>query len=179
MNWVYIVGLGILSLTACNKKKQSSEYFSFEANGQRYEYPQDETKGSLFVGSAYTLGAGNQSGSLGYQIYALSLKNQNATGMFQFSFSGNHMPLRDTLLLNDVSASIRIKDFIRQDDFYKMKANQTGSIIFTERTEQRLTGTFEFDVQLYHSDPAVLGGIIWSDTILHVTNGRFSIIPTN
>lgn len=162
-------------IAACKKKNKSTEYFSFDANGVHYDYPQDVKEG--FGTSRKALYAAGSSASVGYFIVGSSFKNPAAEGSISFNFSGNQIPNEDTIILDGLNNKVTVGAFLDQEDYYKMRSPMTGKIIFTERTAQRLTGTFEFDVELYRTPS--FGNIVWTDTILHVTNGKFSIIPAH
>ncbi len=160
--------LAIGLLLGCKKKeKEPLEYFSFTANGVDYYYPQGETPGG-FAGSSNALGAGSAGYGLGFQIYAFSLENPAIPGEFRFTFfPGDQIPQQDTIILDGVNNMTVVEWFLNQDAFYKLLPPQKGKIIFTERTEEKLSGTFEFEAQQQYND-----------SILHITNGKFSIIPT-
>lgn len=164
-----------LFLMSCKDKKkiepEPKEYFSFTANGVHYDYPQEKKWG--FSGESQTLWAGASSGSLGYFITAKNPKNDVARGRITFNFAESHIPTEDTIILDGVSNRTTVEWFLNQEAFYKLIPPQTGKIIFTERSNQRLTGFFEFDATLTTTP---ITGVV--DTILHITNGKFSIIPT-
>lgn len=65
-----------------------------------------------------------------------------------------------------------IKDFITTDARFRIEPPLTGKAIFTERNGSKLTGTFEFQAFKYHPETGDL-----SDTIISITEGKFSIIP--
>lgn len=165
MKPIIILSLGVLFFTACKKKdNKPTEYFSFDADGVHYEYPQEETKGNLFVEPHNTIGAGPIAGNLGYTIYAHLLKDPVANGAFRFIFAGNNIPIQDTIILDGNINTASIMNFNTQDNNYELAPPLTGKIIFTERSSQRLTGFFEFEA-------SQTGG-----QIIHITNGKFSII---
>src|SRR5690606_36167121 len=176
MNKVIISSfLAIGILLGCKKKeKEPLEYFSFTANGVDYYYPQDETPGGLFGGPSNTLGAGSAGYGLGFQIYAFSLEDPASPGEFRFTFfPGDQIPQQDTIILNGVNNGTVVQKFLNQEAYYKLLPPQKGKIIFTERTEEKLSGTFEFEAT--RTTTPVSGS---TDSILHVTNGKFSIKPT-
>ena len=165
------VCLGILSAIGCKKKDQTpEEYFSFDANGVHYDYPQEKKEASLFGGGKKALSAW-ASNSLGYQISAYTLKDGAIPGYFLFRLYGG-FPAKDTILLG-ADGEVSIERFINQSANYSM-IPPYGRIIFTERTSERLTGTFEFYAELYQFP--TFGPEV--DTVIHITNGRFSIIPS-
>ena len=163
MKSIIILSLGVLFFTACKKKdNKPTEYFSFDANGVHYEYPQIK-KQDLF-GGIQTLSAGPTSATVGYQIYAYSTKNPAARGAFTFAFASNALPDKDTFILGIDPCNIHIEAFRDQESYYE--GWQEGQIVFTERSSDRLTGIFSFSVKKgNHSDT------------LTITNGKFSIIP--
>jgi len=174
MNKVIISSfLAIGLLLGCKKKeKEPLEYFSFTANGVDYYYPQEKKHG--FLGESKTLWAGSSSGNLGYFISARSFENPVAEGTFRFTFfPGDQIPQEDTIILGQNSNMVEIQDFIESGAYYKMHPPLTGKIIFTERSEEKLSGTFEFEAT--RTTTPVSGS---TDSILHITNGKFSIIPT-
>ena len=173
MKSIIILSLGVLFFTACKKKdNKPTEYFSFDANGVHYEYPQIK-KQDLF-GGIQTLSAGPTSATVGYQIYAYSTKNPAAQGAFTFAFSNNEIPERDTIILDGIHNSAGIAKFQNFSYNYEIRTSLSGRIIFTERSSALLKGTFEFNAYKMHTvglnqEP--------TDTVIHITNGKFSIIP--
>jgi len=165
--------LAIGLLLGCKKKeKEPLEYFSFTANGVDYYYPQ--IKGTAFVGNWKTLGAGPMSGNMGFLIRARSVEDPAIPGEFRFTFfPGDQIPQQDTIILDGVNNITAVEWFLNQDAYYKLLPPQKGKIIFTERTEEKLSGTFEFEAT--RTIIPVYGS---ADSILHITNGKFSIIPT-
>ena len=166
-------------LISCKDKKkiepEPKEYFSFDANGVHYDYPQ--IKGtSLAVGSWKTLGAGRVSGSLGYIIRGRSEKNPTSPGAIVFNFAESHIPTEDTIILDGVLNIVTIEAFEHYGDNYQLRSSLPGKIIFTERSNQMLSGTFEFSAELYRTP--TFNVTVWTDTFLNITNGKFSIIPT-
>src|SRR5690554_4781094 len=125
---------------SCKKKNQNpEEYFSFYANGVKYEYPQEKKHG--FLGEDQSLFAGPSSGSLGYFITAKNPKEPVARGRITFNFPGSEIPSQDTIILDGVSNRTTIEKFLNSEAFYKLTPPQKGIIIFTERTNQMLSGT--------------------------------------
>ncbi|MBL7705231.1 MAG: hypothetical protein JNM21_06740 [Taibaiella sp.] len=177
MKKIAFLSLVLPAIAACNKDKNNSktpeEYFSFYADGVYYDYPQEEGS-SIFV-DWKTLGAGT-SGSTSYVIKAYSRRDPVAYGEFLFTFSGNHIPTQDTVLINGTSNKVSIIKFNTPDNNYELKQPLSGRIIFSERTSGKLTGTFEFDAYKMRVE-----GNNWvpTDTIIHITNGKFSIIPSS
>jgi hypothetical protein len=162
--------LGILSTTACKKKDKApeEEYFSFEANGVHYDYPAKRESG--FLGESKTPYGGLSTGSLGYFMGGSDWNDKAAPGRVKFQlYSG--FPDKDTILLG-VDGKVSIYSFINQSASYSM-IPPYGKIIFTERSSERLIGTFEFYAELYNFP--TFGPEV--DTVLHITNGKFSIIP--
>lgn len=178
MKKIAFLSLVLPAIAACDKDKNNShtpeEYFSFYADGVYYDYPQE--KGSTIFVDWKTLGAGPTSATVGYQIRAYSRKNPVAEGTVLFSFSGNHIPTQDTVLIDGVSNTVGIGKFNATDKNYELKQPLTGKIIFSERTSSKLMGTFEFDAYKMRVE-----GNNWvpTDTIIHITNGKFSIIPSS
>src|SRR5690625_1352014 len=164
-----IVGsfLAIGILLGCKKKeKEPLEYFSFTANGVDYYYPQ--IKGTAFVGNWKTLGAGPMSGNMGFLIRARSVEDPAIPGEFRFTFfPGDQIPQEDTIILDNSNAWAEIEDFIDMGNSFNTKGVNSGKIIFKIRSEEMLSGTFEFEANQQYND-----------SILHITNGKFSIIPT-
>ena len=167
---ILIAGACILFLGACVKDKNatpkphSDEYFSFDANGVHYNYPQEKGS-SLFTGDWCTLSAGPVSASVGYQIYASSLKDPVAEGIFLFSFNSNNLPIQDTIILDGTYNRVSITDINVEGNSFELAAPCSGSLIFTQKSNTRIEGKFEFDAQQ-------AGG-----SVIHITNGKFSIIP--
>lgn len=165
--------LVLLSTTACNKKnKTPDEYFSFTANGVHYDYPQETKSG--FLGESKTLFAGPSSGNLGYFIVGKSFKDPTAEGGVSFNFSSENKPDKDTIILDGFNASVSIGKFLDASNNYELRQPLTGKIIFTERNSNRLTGIFQFNA---YKMKVVNANWEPTDTILHITNGKFSIIP--
>src|SRR5690625_1426692 len=174
MNKVIISSfLAIGLLLGCKKKeKEPHEYFSFKANGVDYYYPQEERTGFLGVNQA--LWAGPSSGNLGYFLGASNFEDPVAPGTFRFTFfPTDQIPQEDTIILNGVNNGTVVQKFLNQEAYYKLLPPQIGKIIFTERTEKKISGTIEFEAT--RTTTPVSGS---TDSILHVTNGKFSIIPT-
>src|SRR5690554_129695 len=159
--------LAIGLLLGCKKKeKEPLEYFSFTANGVDYYYPQ--IKGTAFVGNWKTLGAGPMSGNMGFLIRARSVEDPAIPGEFRFTFfPGDQIPQEDTIILDNSNAWAEIEDFIDMGNSFNTKGVNSGKIIFKIRSEEMLSGTFEFEANQQYND-----------SILHVTNGKFSIKPT-
>src|SRR5690554_3217012 len=159
--------LAIGLLLGCKKKeKEPLEYFSFTANGVDYYYPQ--IKGTAFVGNWKTLGAGSMSGNMGFLIRARSEENPAIPGEFRFTFfPGDQIPQQDTIILDNSNAWAEIENFINMGNNFNTNGSYSGKLIFTVRSEDMLSGTFEFEAQQQYND-----------SILHITNGKFSIIPT-
>src|SRR5690554_1985830 len=89
-------------ISSCKKKNQNpEEYFSFYANGVKYEYTQEKKHG--FLGESQALAAGASSGSLGYFITASNFKNPAANGTIVFNFPGREIPSQDTIILDGIS----------------------------------------------------------------------------
>jgi len=159
--------LAIGLLLGCKKKeKEPLEYFSFTANGVDYYYPQEKRSG--FLGESQALWAGASSGDLGYFISARSFEDPTARGTFRFTFfPGDQIPQQDTIILDNSNAWAEIENFINMGNNFNTNGSYSGKIIFTVRSEDMLSGTFEFEAQQQYND-----------SILHITNGKFSIIPT-
>src|SRR5690554_1574007 len=173
MNKVIISSfLAIGLLLGCKKKeKEPLEYFSFTVNGVDYYYPQDVSQG--LWNSRKALFA-VQSHNTGFFIEASSFENFGIPGTFRFTFfPGDQIPQQDTIILNGVNNGTVVQKFLNQEAYYKLLPPQKGKIIFTERTEEKLSGTFEFEAT--RTTTPVSGS---TDSILHVTNGKFSIKPT-
>ncbi|HZH88344.1 MAG TPA: hypothetical protein VFD78_04115 [Chitinophagaceae bacterium] len=170
--------LAIGLLLGCKKKeKEPLEYFSFTANGVDYNYPQEKRSGFLGVNQA--LWAGSSSGNLGYFIGASNFEDLAIPGTFRFTFfPGDQIPQQDTIILDGVSAKVNLIGFLKDGDNYQHYGSLPGKIIFTERSEDMLSGTFEFQAELYRPHPDYVSHVIWTDTFIHITNGKFSIKPT-
>lgn len=164
---IFLLGL----FSACRDdtpkpEPEPDEYFSFYADGVYYNYPQVKKLG--FDEKAQTLEAKFISATVGYQITGM-LKD-NPRGRIKMTiFPMGHIPDQDTVELNHAV----IYDFLNFSHNYKIAPPLRGKIIFTERTYMRLTGTFEFQAYKYVSTTGEL-----TDTIITITDGKFSIIPT-
>ena len=178
--WICILLLPVL-LNSCKDKNKinpdAEEYFSFYADGEYFYYPQE--KGSSFGGNWKTLNAG-KSGTTAYGIYAYnsgyySHTNPTTLGAFSFRFNVNHIPEQDTVIIDGNTTSVEIDQLYSQDYSHTLIYPLTGKIIFTQRNQQKLCGTFEFDAYKYD----MISGEIYTDTVLHITQGKFSIIPSN
>ncbi|HRP88793.1 MAG TPA: hypothetical protein PKX92_02015 [Edaphocola sp.] len=170
MKNIILLFLLLPTMMACNKKENNKEYFYFDANGVHYNYPLKTKLGLL--GESKSIWAGASSGSLGYFMGASCWKDPSAPGTITFNFPGNNIPTQDTIILDGVNNRSTIERFLNQEAYYKLVPPQNGRIIFTERTTQRLTGTFQFDVKLVVTPTQ---GTV--DSVIHITNGKFSIIP--
>src|SRR5690606_22825243 len=116
------------------------------------------------------------SSSVGYLIVGSSFKNPTAEGAITFNFPEDHIPTQDTIILDGIQGRVWIEKFIHDGDNYQLRSFMPGKIIFTQRTNELLSGTFEFSAELYRTP--VFGQVVWTDTFLHITNGKFSIIPS-
>lgn len=154
-----IIILSALLFNACrNKSIEPEEYFSFYADGEYFNIPQ-ESRWS-FGGEVKSLKA-YKVGLTSYSIRA-TVKDFPHTSV-SLEFSGGHIPNEDTVILSFAG----ILDFKEQDNNYGMYSPLSGKVIFSERSSSKLTGIFEFDA-------------IGADgKIIKITNGKFSIIPTN
>lgn len=158
--------LALNLLLGCEKKENNpKEYFSFTANGVDYHYPQ--VKGTSFVGKWQTLGAGKVSGNLGYMIRGYSVKDETAPGRIEFLLFEDGLPNQDTVILDGNMADAKLMDFLTQGNRYFTNSLYNGHIIFHERSDNLLKGEFEFKAQQQYDS-----------TIIHITNGKFSIIPS-
>jgi hypothetical protein len=182
--WICILHLPVL-LNSCKDKNKidpdAEEYFSFYADGEYFYYPQEKGS-SIGVGNWKTLSAG-KSGTTAYIIYAYNSRyhsNTNPTnpGAFLFEFSSNHMPEQDTIIIDGNTTRASIQRLGNQDNYYSLVYPLTGKIIFTQRNKEKLVGIFEFDAYKYITDTVGLG-VIYTDTIIHITQGKFSIIPSH
>ncbi|HRP88438.1 MAG TPA: hypothetical protein PKX92_00230 [Edaphocola sp.] len=172
-NFILIALLLPLMATCKKKNKSTKEYFSFDANGVHYDYLQDIKYGfGTSRRAIYAVGGSN----LGYVIVGSNFKNPTAEGAIIFNFAEDHIPDKDTIIFNGINNKILIEKFLNIDNNYELKLPLQGRIIFTERSNNLLSGIFEFDVYK-------MKVVDWhweaTDTILHITNGKFSIIPAN
>lgn len=175
MKKLLITAAALCLLAACQDKTQPEpepeEYFSFYADGQYNNYPQK--KGLGFGGTGQTLKAIRGSATTGYRISAWDY-NSNAQGGISITFSGSNMPDKDTIILT----SVGINDFKQSSGGdYILRPPLTGKVIFSERSNTKLTGTFEF--QAFRIGYDENGSNYLTDTIITITDGKFSIIPTN
>lgn len=154
-------------MLGCNKKdKEPLEYFSFTANGVDYYYPQEKRSGVL--GENKALWAASSSGNLGYFIGASSFQNLAIPGTFRFTFfPADRIPQRDTIILDNSAAWAEIENFLDMGNNFSTHGPHSGKVIFTERSESKLSGSFELEAQQQYND-----------STLYITNGKFSIIPT-
>lgn len=163
----------ITGLYACDGGKptpepEPDEYFSFYADGEYINYPQK--KGLGFTGDGQTLKA-YILGSTSFTISGYNFDNLN-DGQVSMTIPGGHLPDSDTIILT----SAGVTNFKGGDNNYEMLAPLSGKIIFSERSGSRLTGTFEFQAYKVYKD---ISEVIITDTIINITDGNFSIIPTN
>lgn len=165
---LFILTIPLLLVSCIKKEPPSTEYFSFYANGKEYNYPQGKSKGSLFVGSSDAIAAWFHDDNLVVAtIYAFSLEDPVTYGEFRFWLSEKNLPSQDTIILGAKENFVTINKFLYDGANYRTRYPQSGKMIFTERTSKRLTGIFEFDAVNIHDDT----------TVIHITNGKFSIIP--
>ncbi|RQO29796.1 hypothetical protein DBR32_14525 [Taibaiella sp. KBW10] len=118
-----------------------------------------------------TLGARSRSDSaLKYVIHG-SNKNSffSSPGAVQLQFPVSGIPAKDTFMIDGVNATASIWYFGQRGDTYFAKGGNQGSgkIIFSKRNPKRLEGTFEFTA-INRVDSSVIT----------ITNGKFSIVPT-
>lgn len=168
---LFILALPLLALS-CNKKKQTEkEYFSFYADGKYYNYPQKIEFG--FLGKSQALYAAFATGGIDLIMGASDFSKPTISGRVKFLLSD--FSSQDTIILDDKRNSVGVRDLLEYGDAYELREPLTGKIIFTERTSKRLTGTFEFD-----AFKMKVVSMNWepTDTILKVTKGKFSIIPS-
>ena len=166
----------ILFISCKDKKKiepEPEEYFSFYADGEYFNYPQ--IKGLGFGGTGQTLEAYG-AGTAGYIIRGYSEDNPIASGGISIYIQGGQIPNQDTIILDGISNSAGLSDFKIQSNNFEIYPPLNGKVIFTIRTNKKLEGSFEFDA--YHINYDGNGGSTITDTIIHITNGKFAIIPT-
>ncbi len=172
-----LIPLALIVVCGCKDKNKPTpepeEYFSFYADGVFYDYPQE--KESSWLGERKTLIAGPSSSIVVYIISARTL-NPIADGSVYFMFAGDHIPTQDTIILNGSSSGVGISKFGSMENNYEVKTPLTGKIVFTERSSSKLTGTFSFDAYKMKVEGMYQ---VPTDTIIHITNGKFSIIPSN
>jgi len=170
--WICVLLLPVL-LNSCKDKNKidpdAEEYFSFYADGEYFYYPQE--KGSSFGGNWKTLNAG-KSGTTAYGIYAYNSRyyshtNPTTLGAFSFRFNVNHIPDKDTIFLDGSSNTVSVLDLKTEDNSFVLAPPLTGKIIFSQRNMNKLVGTFEFQASQS------------TGKILTITQGKFSIIPSN
>ncbi|MBL7705230.1 MAG: hypothetical protein JNM21_06735 [Taibaiella sp.] len=178
MKKIVFLSLVLPAIAACDKDKNNSktpeEYFSFYADGVYYDYPQEKENG--WLGENKTLFAGPSSATVGYILSARTFKDPVVDGNIYITLSGNHIPTQDTIQLDGITNVVGIGKFNTADNNYELKQPLRGKMIFLERTSSKLTGTFEFDAYKMRVE-----GNNWvpTDTIIHITNGKFSIIPAS
>ncbi len=164
-----IIITSALLFNACrNKSIEPEEYFSFYADGEYFNIPQ-ESRWS-FGGEVKSLKA-YKVGLTSYSIRA-TVKDFPHTSV-SLEFSGGHIPDEDTVIIYSAGISHLKKD----ENNYEILPPLTGRVIFTERSSSKLTGAFEFEAYKYNYDSD--DHVIYTDTIIKITNGKFSIIPTN
>ena len=129
------------------------------------------------MGDWKTLNAGIASGNLGYIIGANSREEPSAPGQFIFFLNENQVLTDDTIILDGLKNKVIVKNFLSSEDNHLQHSELPGQIVFTEKSAEKIAGFFEFDAELYRT-PSLLE-TIWTDTILHITNGQFSIIPSH
>src|SRR5690606_24647420 len=129
---------GMAIFTGCKPEPKADpdpdpeEYFSFYADGEFFDYPQE--KGLGFGSTGQTLKAYG-AGTVGYIIRGYSRKDPSAGGVITFYIQGAHIPDRDTVILEGGTPNrAAIVEFKHQDNSYTMSAPLTGKIIFTERS---------------------------------------------
>ena len=152
---------------SCKDKKiiepEPEEYFSFYADGKYFNYPQ--IKGLGFGGTGQTLKAWG-AGTAGYIIRGYSEENSIASGAITIYIHGGQIPNQDTVILDGLTDYAVVQGLKYEDNDFVQASPLTGKVIFTQRTAQKLMGTFEFQA-------GKSGG-----GILTITQGKFSIIPT-
>ena len=159
--------MAISVLLGCKKKeKEPVEFFSFTANGVDYFYPQ--IKGTAFVGDWKTLAARLLPGDMGYMITGRSKEEPSAPGQIVFLFPGDGMPIEDTIILNGLNGLVKIEDFLFMGNSFSTNTDYNGRIIFHQKDKSFLKGEFEFKAQNQYNN-----------SIIHITNGQFSIIPSH
>jgi len=179
-NYMYICALLLpVWLSSCKDRfpPDAEEFFSFYADGEFSYYPQEE--GSSFGGTWQTLKAG-KSGATDYAIYAYNNRyyshtNPTTLGAFSFRFNVNYIPEQDTVIIDGNAVTVDIYDLLMAGNSYTLEYPLTGKIIFTQRNQEKLAGTFEFDAYKLKQED---GEWQITDTVLHITKGRFAIIPS-
>lgn len=153
----------LFALTACQDKTlpepEPEEYFSFYADGQYHNYPQK--KENLFGGGTWQALKAKKIGTTEYEISGqLSTAPKGAVIL---NFSTGHIPTQDTV----TSFYAHVIDLNESSDSYWIEPSLGGKVIFSERSSTKLTGFFEFQAKNNEGK------------VLTITNGKFSIIPTN
>src|SRR5690625_4169515 len=143
MNKLIVGSFLAIGLLLGCKKKEKEPLEYFSFTANGVDYYYPQEERTGFLGVNQALWAGPSSGNLGYFLGASNFEDPVAPGTFRFTFFPT--------------------DQIPQED----------TIILTERTEKKLSGTFA--VEATRTTTPVAGS---TDSILHVTNGKFSIIPT-
>src|SRR5690554_4535626 len=175
---ILLILTSLIFTTACKKKEKTEpepdEYFSFYADGEYHFYPQDI--GNTLFGGWQTLSAGMSSATVGYGMAAYSRERNTAPGAITFTLSENPLTSdKDTVILDGYGNSVFISKFKDQSISYVLRPPLKGKIIFSQRTEEKLIGTFEFESYKRIHNPD--NSYTIPDTVFHFTQGKFAIIP--
>ena len=165
----------IFFMSCKDKKKiepEPEEYFSFYADGEYFNYPQ--IKGLGFGGTGQTLKAWG-AGTAGYIIRGYSEENSIASGAITIYIFGGQIPNQDTIILDGGPNDAVLADFKYQSSNYVIEPPLSGKVIFSQRNNNKLIGSFEFNAfhVTYENNVRIV-----TDSIIQITNGKFAIIPT-
>jgi hypothetical protein len=173
-NYLLLALILTLGGFSCKKSKASTEYFSFDVNGEQTNYVQKQRKVNLGSGP-YTINALKASAKAGIaNVYCI-------TGLDVDKFPGNEGNLTIWLPIDQLAENKEfVFDGVTAKAYlinYKNFAYDTpglygpqhnGKVTITKFTNERIEGTFDFYLK------SAVG-----TTVSHITNGKFSIIPAD
>ena len=182
MNKLKIISLALLTLlAACGTKtpepEEPSYYFRFEADGEAFDYKYECTEGLFGGGCTFGASASGSATTYHFNIYGESWVNKGAQGEVVFYLDYDDVINMDTIILQEGGNSVGINSLkLSKYDAsnYGLRNPLGGKLIITERTDNSIKGTFEFDVYKYFINPDTSHGEI-SDTVMQVRNGSFYV----
>lgn len=145
---------------------ESDEYFNCYIDGKYWTYKQGS---GSFSGDALKAERIIMQGP-NFRIQAANHVDNDDNTVIVLWMVADTFPSKDTIPLtldaDSAYAAIVGPNLDFMNISFKTNHVASGELIFTKRTSERLEGTFYFDAQ--RPDTSV---------VIHVTNGRFSIIP--
>lgn len=130
------------------------------------------------------MGAAALSGSVtvsNYQLYGYNSSSPSADGRITFQLNKDDFANLDTIILNP-SRNLVGADKLEVEDYNgagnAVVAPLSGKIVFTEKADTYLKGTFEFDTYRYEINESGVGSH-QTDSVIKYTAGEFLVPRAN